>query len=116
MPAFVEVDGSDVVQALVVGGFRVSRRDADLAFVVRGHTVVALREGAKMGREKLLALLVRAGVTEEELVAWMTKLAEPQRTRSGFHRRVRTLAELMEDSKRIRERMAANDPKRRGGG
>lgn len=88
MASLIELAGSDLVFALIAGGFRVRRREDGLALLVRGHHAVVIPETTRLGRAKILALLASVSVSEDELLSWLAKTrAMSAPGRSGFHRR-----------------------------
>lgn len=114
------VDGGDLVAALVIGGFRISRREGGLALLVRDCDAVVVPERSVLDRPRLVALLQRANIEERDLLSWMSVAAKPASggtVRSGLHRRLgapterkeRTLEAVVENANAARVRADAAD-------
>jgi|GEM_PF-4938327 len=100
MAGLTALAAADFIAALLTGGFRVSRRENGLALLVRGCDVVVVREHATLDRARMLTLLDRAGVREDELFDWLGARegsAPMSTTRSGFHRRTRLPSSMPAD-------------------
>lgn len=115
MAGLIALSGRDVIAALLVGGFRIARRERGLVLVVRDSQMLVVPEDAVLQRPRLLALLERGGVQERELLTWMSAahgFGRPKVTRSGFHRRPasgaqRSLDDLVQHTKDARARADA---------
>lgn len=87
------IEGRDLIAALVVGGFRISRREHGLALLVKDVETIVIREESLVEARRIAAILERIGAAEEELESWLAAAMRVTRatvTRSGFQKRVAT--------------------------
>lgn len=90
MPGLGTLHGRDLVAALVVGGFRVARRERGLALLVRKLDAVVVPEELTLDAARVAAIVERAGITEDDVQSWLSvKKSIPPITGSGFYPRVR---------------------------
>lgn len=85
------IEGGDLIAALLVGGFRISRREHGLALLVKNVETIVIREESVVEGRRIAAILERVGIQEEELESWLAAAMRVTRatvTRSGFQKRV----------------------------
>jgi len=86
MASFAALPGRAIVAALLVGGFRVARRERGLALLVRDGAspeTVVVPEHTTLEDAKLRALLARANVTDGELLTWLAKASPVHAARAA---------------------------------
>src|SRR5688572_23185154 len=97
MLSLVALSGSEFVDALLRGGFRMKRKEGELIVLARGDKSVVVCETATLSADDLVYLLRRAGVAYFELLDLLAAgknapATLPPAHKSGFHRRYEQVA------------------------